>query len=159
MENGTFRVSRWVMLIETIGLFGPLTLAWYEFTFGPSGLVRLNSDVIDKVFLSQPGGTYTLILWYAVTVSGLIGALGLLLGLRYVWSGHALRSRALGISLIAILLAPTAVGIVANLIMGSIGPEPNLGIAIMFVVAPVLGIAHLMYLARRDTPARPLVAS
>jgi hypothetical protein len=91
----------------------------------------MNSEVIDKVFLSQPGGTYTLILWYAVTVTGLIGAFGLLLGLRYVWSGHALRSRALGMTLIAIF----------------------------FVVAPVLGLAHLMYLARRDTPTAPLAAS
>ncbi|HEV7607128.1 MAG TPA: hypothetical protein VGO61_07315 [Steroidobacteraceae bacterium] len=159
MDNGTLRISRWVMFIETIGLFGPLTLAWYEFTFGPSGLVRLNSDLIERNFLSQPGGTYLLILWYAVTITGLIGALGLLLGLRYVWSGQALRNRALGLTLIAILLAPTVFGMVANLIMGPIGPEPNFGIAIMFVVAPAFGLAHLLYLGRRNAPPPHLTAN
>ena len=153
MVNGTLRIARWVMLIETIGLFGPLTLAWFEFTFGASGIVRLNAEIIEKVFLNQPGGTYTLILWYAVTVTGLIGAFGLFLGLRYVVLGRALGSRALGITMIAILMIPTILGTLVNLFMGPVGPAPNLGIFIMFVAAPIAGFAHLLYLAKPGGPA------
>lgn len=148
MNTGTLRISRFVMSIEAIGLFGPLTLAWYEFTFGASGLIRLNADIIEKVFLNHPGGMYTLILWYAVAVTGLVGPVGLYFGLRYASLGHALRSRALGLSLIAVLLMPTILGVVLNLVMGPVGPEPNLGIFLMLVAFPILGIAHLMYLAK-----------
>lgn len=158
MENGTLRISRWVMVVETIGLFGPLTLAWFEFTFGPSGIVRLNAEIIEKVFLNQPGGAYLLALWYAVTVTGLIGAIGLFLGMRYVWSGRALHSRTLGFTLIGVLSGPTIIGAAANLILGLVGPEPNFGIFMMFVALPIVGIAHLMYLAKAAEPSMLAVA-
>ncbi len=50
MQTGTFRINRWIMLVEVLGCFGPALLAWWEFTFGPSGVVRLNAEVIDKYF-------------------------------------------------------------------------------------------------------------
>src|SRR4051812_39690051 len=33
MNTGDYRVSRWVMLVETIGGFGPLCLGWYLLVF------------------------------------------------------------------------------------------------------------------------------
>jgi hypothetical protein len=163
MNTGSFRISRWVMLIEAFGLFGPLTLAWYEFILGPSGLVRLDAQIVEKVFLNQPNGLYTLMLWYAVALTGVVGAIGLFLGLRYALTGQALRNRALGISLIAVLLLPTLAGVVLSLIMGPVGPEPNFGIFLMLAALPAVGIGHLLYLAKPSefppdaTVARPAI--
>ena len=158
MNTGTLRISRWVMFLEAMACFGPLTLAWFEFTFGPSGIVKLNADLIAKLF-PGPSGTFTLILWYAVTVTGFLGAWGLLLGLRYALTGRALQSRLLGYTLIGILAVPTILGIVLTFILGPVGPEPNFGITMMFVILPIAGLAHLMHLARPESQSPMAVAA
>ena len=95
MHTGSFRVSRWIMLVETLGCFGTALLAWFEFTFGPSGVVRLNSEVIEKYFLVTPGGGYILGLMIGFAVTGLVAPIGIFLGLRYVLKGRALENRRL----------------------------------------------------------------
>jgi hypothetical protein len=157
MNTGTLRISRWVMLVETLGCFGPATLFWFVLTFGPSGIVRLNGDFIAKSFLSQPGGTYVFTMWCLGTVIGLIGPIGLYLGLRYVVTGRALDNRALGIALIAGPAFSMLFGAIAYFAMNAVAP-PVAAFTVFFVIAPVAVIAHLMYLARPAT-STPAVAA
>ncbi|MCC7463832.1 MAG: hypothetical protein IT480_15395, partial [Gammaproteobacteria bacterium] len=96
MNTGNCRVARWVMLIEAIGVFGPLTRAWYEITFGASGIVRLSGAIIDRKFPNYPGGSYILVMMLLNGVIGVAGPVGLFLGLRYVLMGRGIESRALG---------------------------------------------------------------
>jgi hypothetical protein len=158
MNTGSFRISRWVMLIETLGCFAPLTIAWFEVTFGASGIVRLSPAIIEKYYLPEPGGLFIVSMWISGAFIGLIGPIGLFLGLRYVLRGQALRNRAFGFVLIA---APTISAIVGS-IWGYIAGPPDFslpfGATLMFTILPVAGIAHLMYLAKQYDRALPLAA-
>lgn len=153
MDTGDFRVSRFVMLIETLGCFGSLTMVQYEFTFGGSGLIRYNSEILQMVSRYQ-GGTY--IFWMTVcgAVGGLVGPIGLFLGLRYVLVGRALANHTFGWSMIAATLGLYILGTVAGFLVGPPGFSIQPGFALLMVAMPAAGILHLMYLARPAAPAQ-----
>src|SRR5262245_21200828 len=100
MNTGTFRINRWVMLVEVLGCFSSLALAWYEFTFGASGVITLNGAATD-MYLQTTAGTWVMVLVICFSISGLVGPIGIFLGLRYVFLNRALQSRPLGYALIA----------------------------------------------------------
>ena len=152
MHTGTFRVSRWIMLVETLGCFGTALLAWIEFAFGPSGVIRLNGEVIHKYFLVTPGGGYVLALMIGFAVTGLIAPIGMFLGLRYVLTGRALANRRLGWALIAAPAIQCAAGSIGFLWMGTDGWGTGLQLFVLCTLLPILGILHLMYLAKPSTP-------
>jgi hypothetical protein len=155
METGTFRINRWVMLLEMLGCFGPSTLAWWVFTFGPAGLVRLDSQTLDKVFLSVPGGGWFFAAWLGFGLSGLVGLVGLAFGLRYVFTGRSLRNRMLGYALIAVPVLQSVMGAVSTQWStqgGDLAARVNL--FVLLTLLPVIGLAHLLYLAKpADPPA------
>ena len=158
MQTGDFRISRWVMLVETMGCFGFLTLGWYEITFGGSGLVRLNGELIEKVFFSYPGGPF--IFWMMVTcvVVGLLGPIGLFLGLRYVLQGRALANRRFGWTLIAATLGVNVFGTIAGYFAGPEDFHVQPGLTLLMAVMPAAGIWHLMHLARPVAPPQILAS-
>jgi hypothetical protein len=152
MHTGSFRVSRWIMLVETLGCFGTALLAWFEFTFGPSGVVRLNSEVIEKYFLVTPGGGYILGLMIGFAVTGLVAPIGIFLGLRYVLKGRALENRRLGWALIAAPVLQSLAGSFGFLWVGTDGWGTGLELFVLCTLLPVVAILHLMYLARPAAP-------
>ena len=155
MQTGTFRINRWIMLVEVLGCFGTALLAWWEFTFGPSGVVRLNAEVIDKYFMSTPGGGYILGLMIGFAVSGLVAPIGLFLGLRYVMLGRGLSNRVLGIVLIAAPLLQSLAGTLGVFFWGTDGWGTGLELFVLVTVLPIAGILHLMFLAKPVTPTAP----
>lgn len=152
MHTGTFRVSRWIMLVETLGCFGPALLAWIEFAFGASGVVRLDGAVIDRYFLPTPGGSYVLALMIGFSVTGLIAPIGAFLGLRYVLSGRALANHRFGWALIAAPAIQSIAGVVGFLWMGTGGWGTGMTLFVLCTLLPIVGVLHLMYLARPTTP-------
>lgn len=156
MHTGNFHVSRWIMLVETLGCFGTALLAWFEFTFGPSGVVHLNAEVVGRYFLPTPGGGYIVALMIGFAVTGLVAPIGIYLGLRYVLSGRALDNRRLGWALIAAPVLQSLAGAVGFLWMGTDGWGTGLTLFVLCTLLPVLGILHLMYLAK---PAAPVMGA
>jgi hypothetical protein len=156
MNTGDFRVSRWVMFVEVVGGFGPLALAWWEVTFGASGVIRLNGEIVQKYFLSYPGGAYMLVMMFVGSLAGLVGVTGLLLGLRYVATGRALVNRAFGWTLITILVAAHVFGLIVGVVAGPPDFDVNAFTfwfyTVMLTLVPVAVVYHLMVLAR---PVRP----
>lgn len=146
MHTGSFRINRWVVLVEMLGCFGPAVLAWWEFTFGPSGAAYFGSRMFEMQFQNLPASyKYTLALHAGHAITGLIAPIGLFLGLRYVIRNRALDNRTLGYALIAAPVAQTIAGAIGVL---SFGVEPLLpGLFLLLIVLPIAGIAHLMYLA------------
>jgi len=148
MNTGSFRVNRWVMLVEMLGCFGPATLAWWAFTFArPAGVVYWNSDVVRN-FIARlaPADQYQLWLQAGHAVTGVIAPVGLFLGLRYVMRNRGLDNRALGYALIAGPVLQTIAGMIGIL---GLGVEPLLpGIFVLLIVLPIVGVIHLMYLAK-----------
>lgn len=153
MNTGDHSVSRWVMAIETVGCFGPLTFAWYEITFGPSGVVRLSGEAIEKLFLPYPGGPYILAMMVGAAIVGLIGVVGLALGLRYVITGRGLQQRAVGFVLIGSLAAYCVLGAIAGYAAGPPQFAVDPGSTLLFGVLPTVGIAHLMYMEHKPPGA------
>lgn len=153
MQTGSLRVSRWIMLVETVGCFGTALLGWYEFTFGPSGVIRLNAEVIERYFHSTPGGDFVLALMIGFAVTGIVAPIGIILGLRYVFTGRALADRRLGWALVAAPLLQSLAGSMGSLWMGTDGWGTGLQLFVLCTVLPVVGILHLMYLA---TPTAPM---
>lgn len=161
MDTGNFRISRPVMLIEMLGCFGPLTLAWYELAFGPSGAVRLTGEIIDKYFLSYSGGTYVLTMMILGVVVWSLGPVGLFLGLRYVLRGEALTNRAFGYAAIGAMLLYNVLGTMGGYLAGPSGFVVALPETFLLSALPVAGILHLMYLAgpTSRTPSGSVIAA
>ena len=147
MQTGTFRINRWVMLVETLACFGMLCLAWWLWTFGPSGVVKLNAEIIEKYFMSTPGGGYVLGLMIGFAVSGLVGPIGLFLGLRYVCFGRALDNRKLGYALVAIPVLQYLASAIGTIWMGTGDFATGIQTFVLFTILPIAGLMHLMYLA------------
>jgi len=153
MDTGTLRISRWVMLIETLGCFVPLTIGWLDLNFGPSGIIRHTPEVIERFYLSaQPGGAFIVSMLFAGAVVSVLGPIGLFLGLRYVLVGRGIRNRTVGITLIGIPIALNLLGTLAGFLVGPEDFKGSFEATLLFVILPVAGIAHLMYLAKPATP-------
>lgn len=152
VDTGTFRISRWVMLIETLGCFVPLTIGWLDLNFGPSGVLRHIPENIAS------GDGFIVSMHFAVAAASVLGPIGLFLGLRYVFSGRAINSRAVGITLIGLPLALSVLGAIAGFLAGPEGFHVSFQAASLLVILPVVGIAHLMYLANPPAPQVAAVA-
>jgi hypothetical protein len=159
MNTGDFRISRWVMLIETIGGFGPLVLGWYLLVFDQPGIIRWTFADVERWFLPQPGGAFIVWMLYAGAVVGLIGPVGVFLGLRYVLFGRALDNRLLGGVLIGAPIALTIGGWIAGVLYGPPDFRPMFDVTFVFTCLPIAVFVHLMYLARPATPPALLAAA
>jgi hypothetical protein len=159
MDTGSFRVSRWVMLVEALGAFGPLTLTFWEITFGGSGLVRMSPAIVEKVFMSYPGGPYIFSMQIVGGVIGLLGPVGLFLGLRYVITGAGLRNRALALTLIGLPIAAHVLGTIAGFVVGPADFGFSLfgfGLyTVMLTAVPIAVFWHLAILGRRAESLPP----
>jgi len=150
MHTGSFRINRWVFLLETLGFFGPATLAWWEFTFGPSGAAYFGSKMFAMHFQNLPVEVqYTLALHAGHALTGLVAPIGLFLGLRYVFLNRALDNRAFGYALIGALVLQTTAGIIG--VLGHGVPPLLPGLFLLLIGLPIAGVAHLMYLAKPMT--------
>jgi hypothetical protein len=159
MDTGNFRVSRWVMLVETLGAFGPLTLTLWEITFGGSGLARMSPAIVDKVFMHWPGGPYIFAMQIVGGVVGLLGPIGLFLGLRYVIAGAGLRNRTLALTLMGVPIVAHVLGTIAGFV---VGPDDfafslsGFGLyTVLLTAVPVGVIWHLAILGWRTESAAP----
>ncbi|HLA73443.1 MAG TPA: hypothetical protein VK624_18180 [Steroidobacteraceae bacterium] len=160
MNTGDFRISRWVMLVEILGCFGPLTLGWSLFTFDQPGLIHHSLADVERWYLPLPGGAFIISMMIAGAVVGVIGPIGLFLGLRYVVFGRALESKALGAALIGTPILLTIVGWIAGMFFGPPDFRPQFdSITFVFVCLPVAAFAHLMYLARPAAPPQILAVA
>jgi hypothetical protein len=158
MDTGTFRISRLVMLIETLGCFVPLTIGWLDLNFGPSGIIRHTPEIIERFYLSAPGGAFIVSMLLAGAVASVLGPIGLFLGLRYVLVGRGIRNRAVGITLIGIPIALNVLGTIAGFLVGPEDFKVSFEATLLFVILPVVGIAHLMYLTKPEAPASAAAA-
>jgi len=146
VHTGNFRINRWVFLVETLGCFGPATLAWWEFTFGPSGAAYFSRKTFAMHFESvSPAFQYATGLHLGHALTGVVAPMGLFLGLRYVIRNRALDNRALGCALITAPVLQTIAGFIG--VVG-FGVQPLLpGLFLLLIVLPIAGFVHLMYLA------------
>jgi hypothetical protein len=159
MTTGDLRVSRLVMLVETLGCFGFLSLGWYVITLGPAGLAHLNGELIEKAFFGYAGGPYIFWMMAASAIVWLVGPIGLILGLRYAMQGRALSNRTFGWSLIGATIALSVLGTIAGAFVGPADFHVEPGLILLMTVMPVAGILHLMYLAQpAATPRMPAAA-
>ena len=159
MNTGDYRVSRGVMLVEAIGAFGPLTLAWFIIVFGASGIVRLTGEIIDKFFFPFPGGHYILVMMFVNGVIGLLGPVGLVLGLRYALTGRGIENRALGWTLVSIPVVANLLGTLAARLWGPPNYDVGLTFTFLFAWLPAMVMLHLMWVARPVQPSAPLAAA
>lgn len=153
MNTGTFRVSHWVMLVEAVGGFGPLTLGWYEITLGGSGIVHLTREIIEKNFLTYPGGGYILVMIFVNGVIGLLGPIGLFFGLRYIFTGRGMENYKVGWTLFAAPLITNIFGTIAGQFWGPSDFHVPLTLSLLLAWLPAAIVLHLMWIARPGPPA------
>lgn len=136
MIDGDVRISRWVLALEMLCCFTPLTFLFIE--------TVLNFGRLD-------GRIATL----ALTAT-LIGPLGLLTAFKMVVLNRPSLSRFFAAALSATVAWTAVVVSVHHLSLG----KPNadwLQSFVLIAVLPVVGIAHLLYLSRR--PVRHVAAT
>jgi hypothetical protein len=153
MDTGTFRISRWVMLIETLACFAPLTIGCLDLNFGQSGIIRHSPEIIERFYLAVPGGAFLVSMLFAGAVVSLLGPIGLFLGLRYVLIGRGIRKGAVGLTLIGIPIALGVLGTIAGFLVGPEDFKVSFEATLLLVILPVVGFAHLMYLTKPEAPA------
>jgi len=158
MDTGTLRISRWVMLVETLGCFGPPVLGWYLLVFDQPGIIHYSFADIQRWYLPQPGGAFIIWMMYATAVVELIGPIGIFLGLRYALFGRALDNKTLGAVLIVAPIALTIGGWIGGTIYGLPEFRPAFGLLLLYTL-PIAGFAHLMYLARPAAPPQLLATA
>jgi hypothetical protein len=152
MELGSLRVSRWVLTLEMALCFGPLTLGWFDIVFGQSGVARLNAVIIEKFFLGTPGGTTALAFMVTAAILGVLGPVGAVLALRAILLNRPLRSRSIGITVIAGSILVGVVLLAQSLVLDSrAGVAEIAGMLVLFSVLPAAGTAHLTHLGRANT--------
>jgi len=154
MNNNTLRISRWVLSLELVVCFFPITVGWFDAVFGDSGVTRLSSSVIGKYFLDTPLNTSILGMMIGGAVVGLVGPIGLFLTLRAVTTGRGLRSRTIGIAMIAGVVSYAIASVMLRLVGGPGAYAATIDFIVLMIMLPAVGIAHLMYLA---TPVGPKV--
>jgi hypothetical protein len=150
MRTGNFQISRGVLLLELLVCFAPLTLGWWDAVFGPSGVSGLNQSVMQEHFLATPLGRTVLGMMIGAAVIGLVGPIGLFLASRAAVTGAGLRSRALGIAMIAGVMLYIAASVLLRLFSGPGAYAATLSFIVLIGVLPALGTAHLMYLSRPE---------
>lgn len=154
---GPLHVSRAVLLIETLGSFGSLTVGWLVILFAPSGVARLNAERIEN-YTSFPGGTFALVMLLLCALVASIGPIGLVLGVRRVIDQRASFSRVLGWVMVGALLAYGALGVGVKLLAGPDAFGFAWYEALLLFLLPAAVLTHLMYLGRNSQAAGPVAA-
>jgi hypothetical protein len=161
MKVGTLRIPGWVMFIEAIGAFGPLTMSWYAVALDQPGVLLYSWKTMGTHYLPFPGGPYVITMLLTSVVVGLLGPIGLFFGLRYVVTGRGIASRMLGYSLVLVPLLYVFVGTIAGYLVGPADFEVRWSHVVGFfgfILVPMACVLHLMYLERRE-PAQPAFAA
>jgi hypothetical protein len=146
MQTGTLRISRVVLSIELLVCFLPLSVGWLDGVVGGSGLVRFNAAIIEKYFLDRPQDVIILSMMIAVAIVGLVGPIGLFLASRAVLTGVALRSRALGRTMIIGILGYAIASLALLFLRGPGAYAATTSSVVLFLLLPMIGVVHLMYL-------------
>jgi hypothetical protein len=93
MISDKLKISPWILCPELMLCFVPLSIGWLDAVFSGSGVTRLNFDVIQRYFLSAPGGPIALAMMIALAFFGVLGPVGLIAAFRLVVLGHPMRTR------------------------------------------------------------------
>lgn len=161
MRVGTLRIPGWVMFVETIGAFGPLTMSWYAVALDQPGVLHYSWNTISTHYLPFPGGPYIITMLLTSVVVGLLGPIGLFFGLRYVVTGRGIASRMLGYSLLIVPLLSVVIGTIAGHLVGPADFEVRWSHIVGFfgfILVPMACVLHLMFLERPDR-AQPAFAA
>jgi hypothetical protein len=148
MIVGDLRISKWVLVLEIACCFLPLTLFW----------LLLLSDGFDPAVITQylvaPDDIIVLVYLLSMAVLGSCGPIGLFVAFQHIAMGRSVRHYPLGVLIVGL----TLLGIVyagSTLVLG--GPGQWLLGVLLFVILPVVGAAHLRYLAWKE-PVQQSVA-
>lgn len=150
MRMGNFQIPRGLLLLELLVCFAPITFGWWDVVFGQSGVLGLNRSVVQEHFLATPLGRIVLGMMIGAAIIGLVGPIGLLLASRAAVTGAGLRSRALGIAMIAGVTLFIVASILLRLFSGSGAYAATLSFIVLIGVLPALGTAHLMHFSRAE---------
>lgn len=153
MRAGNLQVSRGVLLLELMVCFVPITFGWWDSVFGQSGVIGLNAAGIQEYFLATPLGRAILGMMVGGAVIGLVGPIGLFLSSRAVVTGTGLRSRSLGVAMIAGVTLYIVASLLLRMIVGPGAYAATFSFVVLIGALPALGIAHLMYLSRAEPRA------
>jgi hypothetical protein len=153
MRAGNLQVSRGVLLLELMVCFVPITFGWWDSVFGQAGVARLDPSVIQQYFLATPLGRAILGMMIGGALIGLVGPIGLFLSSRAVVTGAGLRSRRLGVAMIAGVTLYIVASLLLRLVAGPGAYAATFSFVVLIGALPALGIAHLMYFSRAEPKA------
>jgi hypothetical protein len=134
METGNLRISRWLLSLEMLMCF--IWLTWMFGAIVSRGVYGFSGPLpIDR--------------WYVMMLFGTVaGPIGLIVAFKSI----VLNRPSMGSITIAAMCLPAAftLFVFVGQVLGSRYPVEALGGFILFALLPALGVAHLIYFARRD---------
>jgi hypothetical protein len=147
MRRGTLQVAPWVLMLELIFCFLPITFGWFDSVFGMTGVVHLNATVAREFSSNTPLGTWVLAMMIAGAVVGLVGPVGLLWTLGTLTKRVSVRPR-FGLAMIAALVAYGVASLGLHFFAGPGAYTANFEFVVLIILLPSAGLAHLMYVTR-----------
>ena len=150
MITGNLKIARWVLIPEMLLCFGPLSIGWRDATFGDSGVVRLNADIIQR-FFSGASGTAALVWMISGAIVGILGPVGLITAARLIILRRA-TNRTLGAVLIIGPIIYLGISFVTRFILSRPPQLVTLDEVILFCLLPIAGAMHLLWLSSHQSP-------
>jgi hypothetical protein len=154
-------VSRWVLSLEMLLCFAPLTIAWLDGIFGVSGIVRPNAHLARGPSFSVPGVTLIVLVMIGRTILTSLGPISLIAAFRQLALGRSICTEWLRVAMVA---APILYGLLEVYIRFSYGGSAAFLFSaadiahfwsgmLLTTVLPSIGAAHLLRLGPPTSPA------
>jgi hypothetical protein len=152
MRTGNLRISSWLWWPEMMLSFVPLSIAWLDSLFGPSGIFRLNVEVIHRYFIGAPSGETVLATMISGAILGVLGPIGLVTAFRVIVLHRPIRNPLLCTTL---MVGPLLYGVLTLGFRFAIWGPAAFGLAavdafdfwsgaLLLSLLPALGAAHLV---------------
>jgi hypothetical protein len=150
------KISRWILAPEMLLCFVPLTIAWLDGIGGVSGIVRLNTDVIQQYFIGVPGGLLALFGMFIGVILATLGPIGLIVSFRLIVLGRPTRSQWVRAALVT---GPILNGVLTIVFRWLVGGSEVFSFKsaaafdvwsglLLLSALPALGAAHMLRLGR-----------
>lgn len=167
MINGKLKISPWILCPELMLCFVPLSIGWLDSVFGGFGVTRLNFDVVQRYFLSAPGGQIALAMMITLAFFGVLGPVSLIAAFRLVVLGHPVQSRWLRAAMVVgpllycvlTLMFRFAAGGSAAFSFNAVDAFDYWSGALLLSFLPAVGAAHMLLLGPGRSAERVTVCS
>lgn len=157
MSRRIGQLSRWVLSLEMLLCFAPLTIAWLDGLFGVSGIIPLSMNVAHRHSVGVPGGTLILPAAIARVILATVGPISFIAAFRLLVLGRSMRGKWLRVAMVTCPILYGLLDVYLRFAFGGSGAFRFDTVdfwsgMLLLTVLPTIGVAHLLRLGPLSSP-------